>query len=210
MKQKLWLLLFCATLTACASSKSDPNQGSRINLLDPPELISKKIKRAKTDPTMGLEFGNPERPEADNLLGLYALLAGRSREQAAVECGSMGWGSFKPLLADAAVEALRPGALPALAPAAWSGRSRAARWPGPGHCGGRGNPRAGAPGPGIPAPQLSAPAGAGRPLTVPGTQPCPARHCRHRAAGRGATAQFPGAPQGSRPRRGAPAPTGRR
>ena len=89
-------------------SKSDPNEGSRINLLDPPELISKKIKRAKTDPTMGLEFGNPERPEADNLLGLYALLAGRSREQAAVECGSMGWGSFKPLLAEAAVEALRP------------------------------------------------------------------------------------------------------
>ena len=89
-------------------SKSDPNEGSRINLLDPPELISKKIKRAKTDPTMGLEFGNPERPEADNLLGLYALLAGKSREQAAVECGYMGWGSFKPLLADAAVEALRP------------------------------------------------------------------------------------------------------
>ena len=73
-------------------SKSDPNEGSRINLLDPPELISKKIKRAKTDPTMGLEFGNPERPEADNLLGLYALLAGRSREQAADECGSMACG----------------------------------------------------------------------------------------------------------------------
>jgi tryptophanyl-tRNA synthetase len=89
-------------------SKSDPNEGSRINLLDPPELISKKIKRAKTDPVMGLEFGNPERPEADNLLGLYALLAGRTPEQAASECAQMGWGQFKPLLADAAVEALRP------------------------------------------------------------------------------------------------------
>ncbi|MEB3276154.1 MAG: tryptophan--tRNA ligase [Cyanobacteriota bacterium] len=89
-------------------SKSDPNEGSRINLLDPPELISRKIKRAKTDPVMGLEFGNPERPEADNLLGLYALLAGRSPEQAAAECAQMGWGQFKPLLADAAVEALRP------------------------------------------------------------------------------------------------------
>ena len=89
-------------------SKSDPNEGSRISLLDPPELVIKKIKRAKTDPTMGLEFGNPERPEADNLLGLYALLAGKSREQAAEQCGSMGWGIFKPLLAEAAVEALRP------------------------------------------------------------------------------------------------------
>ena len=89
-------------------SKSDPNEGSRISLLDPPELVAKKIKRAKTDPTMGLEFGNPERPEADNLLGLYALLSGKDREAAAAECGAMGWGQFKPLLAEAAVEALRP------------------------------------------------------------------------------------------------------
>ena len=89
-------------------SKSDPNEGSRISLLDPPELITKKIKRAKTDPTLGLEFGNPERPEADNLLGLYALLAGKTGEQAAQECAAMGWGQFKPLLAEAAVEALRP------------------------------------------------------------------------------------------------------
>ena len=89
-------------------SKSDPNEGSRITLLDPPELITKKIKRAKTDPVMGLEFGNPERPEADNLLGLYALLSGQSRTAVASECAEMGWGRFKPLLAEAAVEALRP------------------------------------------------------------------------------------------------------
>lgn len=89
-------------------SKSDPNEGSRITLLDPPELITKKIKRAKTDPVMGLEFGNPERPEADNLLGLYALLSGRSRTAAASECAEMGWGRFKPLLAEATIEALRP------------------------------------------------------------------------------------------------------
>jgi len=93
---------------ASKMSKSDPHEGSRINLLDPPELISRKIKRAKTDPTMGLEFGNTERPEADNLLGLYALLAGLSPEQAAGDCAQMGWGQFKPLLAEAAVEALRP------------------------------------------------------------------------------------------------------
>ncbi|MFM7634609.1 MAG: tryptophan--tRNA ligase [Cyanobacteriota bacterium] len=89
-------------------SKSDPNEGSRINLLDPPEQITRKIKRAKTDPTMGLEFGNPERPEADNLLGLYALLSGKGRPEAAAECQAMGWGHFKPLLAEATVEALRP------------------------------------------------------------------------------------------------------
>ena len=89
-------------------SKSDPNEGSRITLLDPPELITKKIKRAKTDPERGLEFGNPERPETDNLLGLYAILSGRGREAAAQECAAMGWGQFKPLLAEATVAALEP------------------------------------------------------------------------------------------------------
>ena len=89
-------------------SKSDPNEGSRITLLDPPELITKKIKRAKTDPERGLEFGNPDRPETDNLLGLYAILSGKGRKQAATECSQMGWGQFKPLLADATVNALEP------------------------------------------------------------------------------------------------------
>lgn len=89
-------------------SKSDPNEGSRITLLDPPDLITRKIKRAKTDPVIGLEFGNPERPEADNLLGLYAVLSGRGREAALQECSAMGWGAFKPLLTEVLVEALRP------------------------------------------------------------------------------------------------------
>ncbi|MCB4395120.1 tryptophan--tRNA ligase [Synechococcus sp. HB1133] len=89
-------------------SKSDPNEGSRITLLDPPELITKKIKRAKTDPLRGLEFSNPDRPETDNLLGLYAILSGKGREQAASECAEMGWGQFKPMLAEATVNALEP------------------------------------------------------------------------------------------------------
>ena len=89
-------------------SKSDPNESSRITLLDAPDLITKKIKRAKTDPERGLEFGNPDRPETDNLLGLYAILSGRGREAAAQECAEMGWGQFKPLLADATVAALEP------------------------------------------------------------------------------------------------------
>ncbi|MFN5464580.1 MAG: tryptophan--tRNA ligase [Cyanobacteriota bacterium] len=89
-------------------SKSDPNEASRITLLDPPDLIAKKIKRAKTDPVMGLEFDNPDRPEADNLLSLYALTSGKSRASVAEECAAMGWGAFKPLLTEAVVEALSP------------------------------------------------------------------------------------------------------
>ena len=89
-------------------SKSDVNESSRINLLDPPDLITKKIKRAKTDSQLGLEFGNPNRPEADNLLSLYSLLSGKDRQIALEECSNMGWGSFKPLLAEAAVSAIQP------------------------------------------------------------------------------------------------------
>ena len=89
-------------------SKSDPNEGSRITLLDPPELIAKKVKRAKTDPERGLEFDNPDRPETDNLLGLYAILSGKGRDAVARECIEMSWGQFKPLLAEATIAALEP------------------------------------------------------------------------------------------------------
>ncbi|MEM6452024.1 MAG: tryptophan--tRNA ligase [Cyanobacteria bacterium P01_D01_bin.105] len=89
-------------------SKSDPSEQSRIDLTDPPNVITKKIKRAKTDPARGLEFDNPERPECNNLLGLYQLLSGQTKEAVAAECADMGWGQFKPLLADTAVEALKP------------------------------------------------------------------------------------------------------
>ncbi|MGA1475090.1 MAG: tryptophan--tRNA ligase, partial [Prochlorothrix sp.] len=66
-------------------SKSDPSEQSRINLLDTPEEIKKKIKRCKTDPVRGLEFGNPDRPECQNLLSLNMLLTGQSQEAVATE-----------------------------------------------------------------------------------------------------------------------------
>jgi len=89
-------------------SKSDPSDLSRINLLDPPEVIRTKIKKCKTDPVRGLEFGNPERPECNNLLTLYLLLSGKTREAVADECREMGWGQFKPLLADTVIAHLEP------------------------------------------------------------------------------------------------------
>lgn len=89
-------------------SKSDPNEASRIGLLDPPEAIAKKIKRCKSDPVRGLVFDDPERPECHNLLTLYMLLSGQSKVAVAAECQDMGWGQFKPLLADATVAALEP------------------------------------------------------------------------------------------------------
>ncbi len=89
-------------------SKSDPSDLSRINLLDPPELITKKIKKCKTDPMRGLEFDNSERPECNNLLTLYMLLADKTKAQVADECREMGWGQFKPLLTETAIAALGP------------------------------------------------------------------------------------------------------
>ena len=89
-------------------SKSDPSELSRINLLDDPNTITKKIKKCKTDPTRGLEFDNPERPECENLLTLYQLLSDQSKSVVADECREMGWGQFKPLLTETMIEALRP------------------------------------------------------------------------------------------------------
>jgi tryptophanyl-tRNA synthetase len=89
-------------------SKSDPSELSRINLLDNADEIAKKIKRCKTDPIKGLVFDDPERPECNNLLTLYAILAGKSKESVAEECGDLGWGQFKPMLTEVVIESLRP------------------------------------------------------------------------------------------------------
>ena len=89
-------------------SKSDPSDLSRISLLDSPEQIQYKIKRCKTDPIRGLTFDDPARPECNNLLTLYTLLAGKKKEDVAVECQDMGWGQFKPLLTDTIIECLKP------------------------------------------------------------------------------------------------------
>lgn len=89
-------------------SKSDPSELSRIDLLDPPDAIAKKIKRCKTDPVRGLEFDNPERPECQNLLTLYMILSGKSKEEVAAEGTEMGWGQFKPAFTEVLVESLKP------------------------------------------------------------------------------------------------------
>ncbi|MBE9005176.1 tryptophan--tRNA ligase [Fortiea sp. LEGE XX443] len=89
-------------------SKSDPSELSRINLLDSPDQITNKIKRCKTDPVRGLTFDDPERPECNNLLTLYMLLSGKTKEAVTAECQDMGWGQFKPLLTETTINALKP------------------------------------------------------------------------------------------------------
>jgi len=91
-------------------SKSDPSDMSRINLTDDADTISKKIRKAKTDPEPLPETleGLEGRPEARNLVNIYAALAELTPEQVIAEHGGQQFGTFKPALADLAVARLAP------------------------------------------------------------------------------------------------------
>jgi tryptophanyl-tRNA synthetase len=91
-------------------SKSDPSDQSRISLLDDADAIAKKIKKATTDPTPLPETveGLAGRPEADNLVGIYAALSDKTKADVLAEYGGQGWGAFKPALAELAVTQLSP------------------------------------------------------------------------------------------------------
>ncbi len=91
-------------------SKSDPSEGARILGMDDAYQISKKIKRATTDPEPlpSDEKGLAGRAEADNLVGIYAALSDTSKADVLRQFGGQGWGAFKPALADLAVAKLAP------------------------------------------------------------------------------------------------------
>jgi tryptophanyl-tRNA synthetase len=91
-------------------SKSDPSDQSRINLNDNADTISLKIRRAKTDP-MPLPSDTSEladRPEARNLVGIYAALTDADHATVLKEHGGQGFGPFKTTLAELLVEKLAP------------------------------------------------------------------------------------------------------
>ena len=91
-------------------SKSDASDQSRINLTDDADTIAHKIRRAKTDPDAlpGEEAGLKARPEADNLVGIYAALAERSKADVLKELGGAQFSTFKAALAELAVARLGP------------------------------------------------------------------------------------------------------
>ena len=91
-------------------SKSDPSDQSRINLTDDADAIAHKIRRAKTDPhpLPGEEAGLASRPEVDNLVGIYAALAGKGKSEVLKEFAGAQFSSFKTALVDLAVAKLGP------------------------------------------------------------------------------------------------------
>ena len=91
-------------------SKSDPSEMSRINLADDAETVMKKVKKAKTDPEPlpSEEAGLAGRPEALNLVTIYAALTDGSVANVLKDFGGKGFGTFKPALGEVMVETLRP------------------------------------------------------------------------------------------------------
>jgi len=91
-------------------SKSDPSDMSRINLTDDADAIMQKVKKAKTDPEPlpSEKAGLEGRPEAANLVGIYAAMTGTSVEAVLGNFGGEGFGKFKPALGDLLVEKLAP------------------------------------------------------------------------------------------------------
>ncbi len=91
-------------------SKSDPSDASRINLVDSDDVIVQKIRKAKSDADALPETaeGLEGRPEARNLVTIYAALSGSSVDAVLAQFAGQGFGAFKPALADLAVASLGP------------------------------------------------------------------------------------------------------
>jgi tryptophanyl-tRNA synthetase len=91
-------------------SKSEPSDQSRVNLTDDPDTIALKIRRAKTDPDPlpHDEKALEARPEADNLVGIYAALADQTKAEVLKDFGGAQFSTFKPALADLLVAKLSP------------------------------------------------------------------------------------------------------
>jgi len=91
-------------------SKSDPSDMSRINLTDDADTIMQKVRKAKTDPEPlpGDVAGLAGRPEAANLVGIYAVLSDRTPADVLGEFAGQGFGTFKPALGELLVSHLAP------------------------------------------------------------------------------------------------------
>ncbi|TCM18962.1 tryptophanyl-tRNA synthetase [Novosphingobium sp. PhB165] len=91
-------------------SKSDPSDMSRINMTDDADTIMQKVKKAKTDPEPlpSEKAGLEGRAEANNLVSIYAVMAGTTADDVLAQFGGQGFGSFKPALGELLVEKLAP------------------------------------------------------------------------------------------------------
>lgn len=89
-------------------SKSDPSEQSRISLIDDADAIALKIRKAKSDSILGVSYDLEKRPEASNLLTIFAALAERPRAEIEAVYADTSFSEFKSRLAELAVEKLAP------------------------------------------------------------------------------------------------------
>jgi len=89
-------------------SKSDPDESSRILILDDPDTIRKRLKRAVTDSETEVRYDWAEKPGVSNLIEIMSLFTGGSVESIEAEYGDGGYGKFKDAVAEAVVAGLAP------------------------------------------------------------------------------------------------------
>ncbi|GIQ67053.1 tryptophan--tRNA ligase [Paenibacillus cisolokensis] len=89
-------------------SKSNPNPGSYIALLDPPDVIRKKISRATTDSGREVRYDPANKPEISNLMSIFSHCSGESLAEIEARFDGQGYGAFKKELAERVVSVLEP------------------------------------------------------------------------------------------------------
>lgn len=89
-------------------SKSDENENNFIALLDPPEVVARKFKRAVTDSGKEILYDEENKPGISNLLSIYSCISGKTIEQSVSEFAGKSYGEFKTIVGETVIEALRP------------------------------------------------------------------------------------------------------
>lgn len=89
-------------------SKSDANENGFISLLDPPDVIARKIKRAVTDSDGEIRYDEEKKPGVSNLLTIYASLAGKTVKEAEQEFAGQGYGVLKEACSQVLIDELAP------------------------------------------------------------------------------------------------------
>ena len=89
-------------------SKSDENVNGFITVLDDPDTILRKFKRAVTDSDATVRFDPENKPGVSNLMAIYSTITGKTMEEVEQEFAGKGYGDFKPAVAEAVIQELRP------------------------------------------------------------------------------------------------------
>ncbi len=89
-------------------SKSDDNVNSFITVLDDPDTILRKFKRAVTDSEALVRFDPENKPGVSNLMAIYSTITGKTMEKIEAEFAGKGYGDFKPAVAEAVIAELKP------------------------------------------------------------------------------------------------------